>query len=33
MDIDEFARLLQSGKPADLNQIAQTLARPDKLKI
>jgi hypothetical protein len=33
MDIDEFASLLQSGKPEDLNKIAQTLARSDKLKI
>lgn len=33
MDIDEFARLLQSGKPEDMETIAQTLARPDKLKI
>jgi hypothetical protein len=32
MDIDEFARLLQSGKPEDLKQIVQTLAQPDKLK-
>lgn len=32
IDIDEFARLLQSGKPEDLEAIAKTLTRPVKIK-
>ena len=33
MDIDEFARLLKSGTHEDLELIARTLSRPDKIKI
>jgi hypothetical protein len=33
LDIDEFARLLQSGKPEDMATIARAFGRPDKLKI
>lgn len=33
MDIDEFARLLKSGKSEDMKLIAHTLSRLDKIKI
>jgi hypothetical protein len=30
-DLDEFARLLNSGKPEDLRQIARAMTRPDRI--
>ena len=30
-DLDEFGRLLSSGKPGDLKKIARAMTRPDRM--
>jgi hypothetical protein len=30
-DLDEFGRLLSSGKPEDLKKIARAMTRPDRV--
>jgi hypothetical protein len=30
-DLDEFGRLLRSGKPEDLKKIARAMTRPDRI--
>jgi hypothetical protein len=30
-DLDEFGRLLSSGKPEDLKKIARAMTRPDRI--